>query len=97
MEFGRCWTAVPLNMTDDLRLELTPLCNAALDKFNADNQDTNYVFVDVVKTTWRPGGIYYITFQAQNDSANGSPTTFQAMVMKKRTGPHEVKSCSIKI
>ncbi|XP_045803186.1 uncharacterized protein LOC123896829 [Trifolium pratense] len=96
-KFGICWPAVPLNMTDDLRLELTPLCNAALDKFNADNQDTNYVFVDVVKTTWRPGGVYYITFQAQNDSPNCPVDTFQARVVKMRTGPHAVTSCSIKI
>ncbi|MCH84964.1 digestive organ expansion factor-like protein, partial [Trifolium medium] len=95
MEFGRCWTAVPLGMTNDLRLELIPLCKAALDNFNAENQAANYVFLDVVKTTWRPVDIYYITFQAQNDSC--SATTFQAMVMKKRIGPHEVKSCSIKI
>ncbi|GAU20106.1 hypothetical protein TSUD_381980 [Trifolium subterraneum] len=97
MEFGRCWTAVPVNMTDDLRLKLIPLCKAALEKFNAENQDTNYVFVDIVKATWRPGGIYYITFQAQNEFLDCSPNTFQAMVMKNGIGPHEVKSCAIKI
>jgi hypothetical protein len=41
MEFGRCWVAVPLTMTDDRRLQLTPLSKAALDKFNADNQVRN--------------------------------------------------------
>ncbi|MCI10339.1 hypothetical protein A2U01_0031432 [Trifolium medium] len=37
-KFGICWPAVPLDMTDDRRLRLTPLCKAALDKFNAENQ-----------------------------------------------------------
>jgi uncharacterized membrane protein len=38
MEFGRCWVAVPLDMTDDRRRKLIPFCKAALDKFNADNR-----------------------------------------------------------
>ncbi|KAK2447744.1 hypothetical protein QL285_007073 [Trifolium repens] len=91
------WGPVPLDMTDDLRLQLTPHCKAALDKFNADNQDANFVFLDVVKTTWRAGGKYYITFQAQKDSPNCPATTFQTMVMKVGIAPLEVKSCSIKI
>ncbi|KAK2447741.1 hypothetical protein QL285_007070 [Trifolium repens] len=99
MEFGRTWVAVPLDMTDDRRDRLIPFCKAALDKFNADNQDANFVFLDVVKTTWRPGGVYYITFQAQaqDDPPNCSVATFQAMVMKVGIGPLVVKSCDIKI
>ncbi|WJX22724.1 hypothetical protein P8452_12005 [Trifolium repens] len=96
-EFGGCSGPVPVKMTNDLRLKLIPLCKAALDKYNAENQDAKFVFLDVVKTAWRPGGIYYITFQAQIDYPNCSANTFQAMVMKVGRGPTEVKSCDIKI
>ncbi|MCH87956.1 hypothetical protein A2U01_0008837 [Trifolium medium] len=50
-------------MDDDLRLELTPLCELALNKYNAENQGAKFVLADIVKTTWRPGGIFYITLQ----------------------------------
>ncbi|GAU34289.1 hypothetical protein TSUD_19940 [Trifolium subterraneum] len=93
---GRCWDAVPLSMTEASRLTLTPLCKLALDKYNAENQDANFMFLDIVKTTWSAVGMYYMTFQAQNDSPNCPATTFQAQVFRKRTGPHEVISCCIK-
>ncbi|XP_058781663.1 uncharacterized protein LOC131655880 isoform X2 [Vicia villosa] len=80
-----CSSIIPLPIDDDLRLELTPLCNVALEKYNDDNQ-----------TTWRPGGMYYITFQAQ-DPSNTHATTFQAQVHKMCRGPpHKVISCAIK-
>jgi len=57
------------------------------------------VFADIVKTTWRPGGMYYITFQAkEQDPPNCLPvTTFQAQVWKKKpVSESEVISCAIK-
>ncbi|CAL5203563.1 unnamed protein product [Lathyrus oleraceus] len=88
----------PLSITEDVRLRLTPLCKLALDKYNAD-KDTNFVFANIVKSTWCPGAMYYITFQAQdssNNSNNTSLTTFQAQVSNRRPGP-KLYSCAIKI
>ncbi|CAK8566385.1 unnamed protein product [Lathyrus sativus] len=87
----------PIPITESKRLELTPLCKLALDKYNAD-KDTHFVFADIVKTTWRPGAMYYITFLAQdssNNNNNTSLTTFQAQVSNMRPAP-EIYSCAIK-
>ncbi|WJX37696.1 hypothetical protein P8452_25436 [Trifolium repens] len=66
-------------------------------KYNVDNQAANFVFLDVVKTTWSAVGMYYITFQAHEDPPNCSAKTFQAQVWENRSGgPHEVISCAIK-
>jgi len=35
---GKCGGVGPLPMTDDLRLELIPLCKLALEKYNSENQ-----------------------------------------------------------
>ncbi|AES71816.1 hypothetical protein MtrunA17_Chr3g0120981 [Medicago truncatula] len=92
------FSAIPISLTDDLRLRLTSLCKFALDKYNAENQGANFVFADIVKTTWRPGRTYYITFQAQKqeDPSNIPAIIFQAQVQNKRLGPPVVKSCSMK-
>ncbi|XP_058781665.1 uncharacterized protein LOC131655883 [Vicia villosa] len=90
-----CGSIIPLPIDDDLRLVLTPLCNVALEKYNDDNQDANFVLTDIVKTTWSPGGMYYITFQAQ-DPSNTHATTFQAQVHQMCRGPPKVISCAIK-
>ncbi|RHN69088.1 hypothetical protein MtrunA17_Chr3g0120961 [Medicago truncatula] len=80
---------VPIPINDDLRLQLTPLWEAAL--------GAKFVLADIVKTTWRPGGMYYITFQAkEQDPPNRRPvTTFQAQFWKRRPEP-EVISRAIK-
>lgn len=95
-----CYGVIPLSITDDLRLKLTPLCKLALEQYNAKNQGANFVLADIVKTTWRPGGIYYITFQAQKqeqeDPSDRPVIIFQAHVWNKRPGPPEVVSCAIK-
>ncbi|GAU51471.1 hypothetical protein TSUD_331030 [Trifolium subterraneum] len=90
---------VPLDITDELRLDLTPLCELALNKYNVEHEGSNFAFLNIVKTTWRPGGIYYITFQAKEreDPSNSSVTIFQAHVHKfPGDGPHKVISCDIK-
>ncbi|XP_058781669.1 uncharacterized protein LOC131655886 [Vicia villosa] len=92
---GLCGGLVPLPITDDRRVSLTPLCMLALDTYNAENQGANFVLTDVVNTTWKPSGVYSINFQAQDISSNTSATTFQAKVLKKRVGPHQVLSCAI--
>ncbi|XP_058781672.1 uncharacterized protein LOC131655891 [Vicia villosa] len=91
---GKCGGTGPLPITEDVRLRLTPLCNLALEKYNAD-KDTHFVFANIVKSTWSPttGNMYYITFQAQDSST--SLTTFQAQVSNHRSGP-KVYSCAIK-
>ncbi|XP_045816686.1 uncharacterized protein LOC123909815 [Trifolium pratense] len=94
--YGKCGVAVPLDMDENLRSRLIPLCKLALEKYNADNQGANFVFLDVVKTTWSAAGTFYITFRAQKDPPNCSATTFQAQVWENRNGPHKVKSCAIK-
>lgn len=94
---GKCGGVGPLPMTDDRRLRLTPACHLALDHYNAENQGPNFVFVDVVKTTYRPGGFYYITFQAQEEIPNSPVIAFQAEVRIWRTDPPIIiKSCAIK-
>ncbi|KAI5406566.1 uncharacterized protein LOC127083267 [Lathyrus oleraceus] len=86
----------PLPITEDVRLRLTPLCKFALDKYNAD-KDTHFVFANIVKSTWCPGAMYYITFLAQDSSNNNntSLTTFQAQVSNLRPAP-KLYSCAIK-
>ncbi|CAK8566383.1 unnamed protein product [Lathyrus sativus] len=87
----------PIPITESVRLELTPLCKLALDKYNAD-KDTHFVFADIVKSTWCPGAMYYITFLAQdssNNNNNTSLTTFQAQVSNRRPAP-KVYSYAIK-
>ncbi|XP_045816684.1 uncharacterized protein LOC123909814 isoform X1 [Trifolium pratense] len=95
-QYGKCWVAVPLDLNENRLRRLIPLCKLALDKYNADNQGANFVFLDVVKTTWSAAGTYYITFRAEKDPPNCSATTFQAQVWENRNGPHKVKSCAIK-
>ncbi|PNX54338.1 hypothetical protein L195_g047956 [Trifolium pratense] len=65
-------------MDDDLHLELTPLCDLALNKYNAENQGAKFLLAHIVKTTWRPGGIFYITFQAreEEDPSNSPGQSF---------------------
>ncbi|XP_058781656.1 uncharacterized protein LOC131655874 isoform X2 [Vicia villosa] len=92
---GICGGVIPLSIDDDCRLNLTPLCNVALDNYNAENQGSNFVLADIVRTTWRAGGMYYITFQAQ-DTPNSPHITFQAQVQRKPKGQHKVYSCAIK-
>ncbi|MCI17036.1 hypothetical protein A2U01_0038183, partial [Trifolium medium] len=56
-----------------------------------------FELANIDKTTWRPGGIFYITFQAregegegEEDPSNSPTTTFQAHVRKlPRDGPHQ--------
>ncbi|WJX32917.1 hypothetical protein P8452_21191 [Trifolium repens] len=93
IKFG---AAVPLSITEARRRDLTPLCKLALDQCNAENQDANFVFLDIVKTTWSAVGMYYMTFQAQKDPPYCPAKIFQAQVFRERTGPHKVISCSIK-
>ncbi|GAU22929.1 hypothetical protein TSUD_327010 [Trifolium subterraneum] len=81
------------------RLRLTPLCELALNKYNDEHEGSNFAFLNIVKTAWRPGGIYYITFQAREreDPSNSSVTIFQAHVHKTPgDGPQKVISCDIK-
>ncbi|KAK2443066.1 hypothetical protein QL285_014204 [Trifolium repens] len=92
---------VPLDMDDNLRIKLTPLCELALNKYSADNQGAKFELANIDKTTWRPGGMYYITFQAKQGEgehpSNISTKTFQAHVRRlRRDGPHQVFSCAIK-
>ncbi|WJX33236.1 hypothetical protein P8452_21458 [Trifolium repens] len=47
---------VPLDMDDNLRIKLTPLCELALNKYSADNQGAKFELANIDKTTWRPGG-----------------------------------------
>ena len=58
------------------------------------------MLADIVKTTWRPGRMYYITFQAQEqeqeDPSNSPAIIFQAQVWDRRPGPPVVKSCAMK-
>ncbi|XP_058768867.1 uncharacterized protein LOC131642664 [Vicia villosa] len=89
----KCGGTGPVDISEDLRLRLTPLCKFASDKYNAD-KDTHFVFASIVKTTWSPGAIYYIIFQAQDSST--SLTTFQTQVVNQRPAP-EVISCANKI
>ncbi|WJX39315.1 hypothetical protein P8452_26869 [Trifolium repens] len=89
----------PLDMTDERRIKLTPFCELALNKYNHENQGSNFEFLNIVKTTWSPGGIYYVTFQAREreDPSNTSATIFQAHVQKlPGDGPLKVFSCAIK-
>ncbi|XP_045816685.1 uncharacterized protein LOC123909814 isoform X2 [Trifolium pratense] len=88
--------AVPLDMDENLRSRLTPLCKLALEKYNADNQGANYVFLDVVKRTWSVSPMFYITFRAKKDLPNCSAKTFQAQVWENMNGPNEVRSCHLK-
>ncbi|XP_058768931.1 uncharacterized protein LOC131642729 isoform X1 [Vicia villosa] len=92
---GLCGGVIPLPIDDDCRLNVTPLCNAALDNYNNENQGSNFVLADILRTTWRAGGMYYITFQATHPS-NSNATTFQAEVQRKPKGEHKVYSCAIK-
>lgn len=88
----------PIDITKNRTL-LTCLSKLALDDYNHKNQDSNYEFVDLVKSTRKlvTGGMYFITFKAKaNDDATTNPDTiFQAQVWNKRSAP-EVKSCAIK-
>ncbi|GAU15170.1 hypothetical protein TSUD_09080 [Trifolium subterraneum] len=97
-----CGDTGPLHITDDDRLKLTPLCKLALDKYNAENQGANFVFVDLVKSTCAlcSGISYYMTFQAK-DATHPSKTPhiiFQAHVWDRvpRAGPPVVQSCAMK-
>ncbi|XP_058766053.1 uncharacterized protein LOC131639587 [Vicia villosa] len=89
-----CGGVIPLTIDDELRGDLIPLCNAALEIYNTD-KGSNFVLTDIVRTTWRAGGMYYITFQAQ-DTPNSPHITFQAHVRLMLVGPHKVYSCAIK-
>ncbi|XP_004502198.1 uncharacterized protein [Cicer arietinum] len=97
-----CNFPAPVELTEECGL-LTDLSNLALEKFNAKNKGSNFVFDELVKAAYSPfPPTYYITFKA-NDAAHPQPsnspaTTFQAQVWKKmgREGPYMVKSCSIK-
>ncbi|CAL5203574.1 unnamed protein product [Lathyrus oleraceus] len=83
---GICGGVIPLPLDeDDLHRDLIPLCNAALESYNFD-KGSKFVLADIVKTTWRAGGMYYITFQAQ-DPSNSNATTFQAQVRLMLVGP----------
>ncbi|CAK8567040.1 unnamed protein product [Lathyrus sativus] len=93
-----CGGISPLRVTNEVRRNLTPLCELALDKYNTE-QGTNFVFVDIVKSTHQgvAGTNYYITFQA--NSPNCPLVTFQACVWVKLPcygGQAVVQSCAIK-
>ncbi|XP_004502188.1 uncharacterized protein [Cicer arietinum] len=97
-----CNFPAPVELTEECGL-LTDLSNLALEKFNAKNKGSNFVFDELVKAAYSAfPPTYYITFKA-NDAAHPQPsdspaTTFQAQVwnMVARKGPYMVKSCSIK-
>ncbi|PNX74769.1 digestive organ expansion factor-like protein [Trifolium pratense] len=97
-----CGGTRPLHIDDDDRLELAPLCKLALDKYNAENQGANFVFVDLVKSTRSAcaGSMYNMTFQAKDDTHpfNSPHIIFRARVWKRvpGAGPPEVKSCAMK-
>ncbi|CAI8609132.1 unnamed protein product [Vicia faba] len=62
---------------------------------DTEAKEGSIVLAGISRTTWRPGVMYYITFEAQ-DPFNSNATTFQAEVQKKLKGPHKVYSCVIK-
>ncbi|CAL5203560.1 unnamed protein product [Lathyrus oleraceus] len=93
-----CGGISPLHITNEVRRNLTPLCELALDKYNTE-QGTNFVFVDILKSTHQvvAGTNYFMTFRAK--SPNCPLVTFQAYVWVKLPcygGQPVVQSCVIK-
>lgn len=93
-----CGGIRPDRMDDDLRLELTPLCKLALEKYNAENQGANFVFDGILKSTHGSSIVYYMTFQAKDAAhpSNCPAITFQAEVFCSRSEPPVVESCAMK-
>ncbi|XP_058772259.1 uncharacterized protein LOC131646134 [Vicia villosa] len=90
----------PLSITEEYRPLLVNLSVIALKKYNDDNKEKEFVFEDLVKSTYGvcAGGMYYITFKAKAKEEDGSNTpsiTFQGKVWKRLNGPPEIMASII--
>ncbi|GAU44761.1 hypothetical protein TSUD_246540 [Trifolium subterraneum] len=102
---GNAGCTTPRRIDDNSRLRLTPLCNLALDKYNAENQGANFVLADILKAAHNSAGNNYITFLAapeqeedpsnNNNNNNSAATTFKARVWKRGSLPPKVFSCAV--
>ncbi|GAU44762.1 hypothetical protein TSUD_246550 [Trifolium subterraneum] len=95
---GNAGCTTPRRIDDNSRLRLTPLCNLALDKYNAENQvllaasrslldGANFVLADILKAAHNSAGNNYITFLAapeQEEDPSNNNNNSAATTFKAR-------------